>query len=120
MNVIGYPEARIILSEAAVYLATAPKSNSSYKAIGLALKRVSETGDLDVPLSLRNAPTSLMKEMGYGKDYKYAHDFPGNFIEQELMPGTVKGEQFYQPGDNEKERSIAERMKSWWKGKYGS
>jgi len=120
VNVIGYPEARIILSEAAVYLATAPKSNSSYKAIGLALKRVSETGDLDVPLSLRNAPTSLMKEMGYGKDYKYAHDFPGNFIEQELMPGAVKGEQFYQPGDNEKERSIAERMKSWWKGKYGS
>ena len=118
VNVIGYPEARIILSEAAVYLATAPKSNSTYKAIGAALKRVSETGDLDVPLSLRNAPTSLMKEMGYGKDYKYAHDFPGNFTEQEFMPSAVKGEQFYVPGDNEKERTIAERLKSWWKGKY--
>jgi len=118
VNVIGYPEARIILSEAAVYLATAPKSNSSYKAINQAIKRVSETGDLDVPLSLRNAPTSLMKEMGYGKDYKYAHDFPGNFIEQEFMPGAVKGEQYYSPGDNEKEHSIAARLKSWWKGKY--
>ena len=118
VNVIGYPEARIILSEAAVYLATAPKSNSTYKAIGAALKRVSETGDLDVPLSLRNAPTSLMKEMGYGKDYKYAHDFPGNFTEQEFMPSAVKGEQFYVPGDNEKERTIADLLISWWKGKY--
>lgn len=120
VNVIGYPEARIILSEAAVYLATAPKSNSTYKAIGAALKRVSETGDLDVPLSLRNAPTSLMQEMGYGKDYKYAHDFPGNFVELEFMPGAVKGNSFYKPGDNEKESEISERLKLWWKGKYES
>lgn len=120
VNVIGYPEARIILSEAAVYLATAPKSNSTYKAIGAALKRVSETGDLDVPLSLRNAPTSLMEEMGYGKDYKYAHDFPGNFVELEFMPGAVKGASFYKPGDNKKESEISERMKLWWKGKYQS
>lgn len=120
VNVIGYPEARIILSEAAVYLATAPKSNSTYKAIGAALKRVSETGDLDVPLSLRNAPTSLMEEMGYGKDYKYAHDFPGNFVELEFMPGAVKGTSFYKPGDNEKESEISDRMKAWWKGKYQS
>lgn len=118
VNVIGYPEARIILSEAAVYLATAPKSNSTYKAIGAALKRVSETGDLDVPLSLRNAPTSLMEEMGYGKDYKYAHDYSGNFIEQEFMPGPVKGHTFYKPGDNPEEEKIAERMKNWWKNKY--
>ncbi len=115
VNVIGYPEARIILSEAVVYLATAPKSNSAYKAINQAIKRVNETGDLEVPLSLRNAPTSLMKEMGYGKDYKYAHDFPGNFINQEFLPGPVKKEVFYEPGENEKERSIRERLAKWWK-----
>lgn len=119
VNVIGYPEARIILSEAVVYLATAPKSNSAYLAINQAIKRVNETGDLDVPLSLRNAPTSLMKEMGYGKDYKYAHDFPGNFIDQEFLPGPVKKDVFYVPGENEKERSIRERLVLWWKKKYG-
>ncbi|MDX5320108.1 MAG: replication-associated recombination protein A [Bacteroidota bacterium] len=118
VHAIGYPEARIVLSEAAIYLATAAKSNSAYKAIGAALRAVEETGDLDVPLSLRNAPTSLMKEMGYGKDYRYAHDFPGNFYEMEFMPGKMKGRAFYTPGENARENEIAKRMRDWWKGKY--
>lgn len=120
VNVIGYPEARIILSQAAVYLATAPKSNSAYMAINKALELVKQTGDLEVPLHIRNAPTNLMKEMGYGKDYKYAHDFPDNFVEQEFMPQSVKGKTLYKPGDNQRENSIAERLQKWWKGKYKS
>lgn len=119
VNVIGYPEARIVLSQTAVYLATAPKSNSSYKAINMAISRVQETGDLEVPLHLRNAPTKLMKEMGYGKDYKYAHDHPGNFIEQEFLPKEVRGVKFYEPGDNAVESEIESRLKALWKDKYG-
>jgi len=118
VNVIGYPEARIILSQTAVYLASAPKSNSTYTAIDKAIARIKETGDLDVPLHLRNAPTKLMKEMGYGKDYKYAHNYPGNFVEQEFMPGPVKGNVFYAPGDNPAESLIQERLLNWWKDKY--
>lgn len=118
VNVIGYPEARIILSQTAVYLATAPKSNSTYVAINEALECVKNTGDLDVPLHLRNAPTRLMKEMGYGKDYKYSHDFPGHFVEQELMPHALSGKQFYQSAENPNELIIADRLRSWWKEKY--
>ncbi|TNE82397.1 MAG: replication-associated recombination protein A [Bacteroidetes bacterium] len=119
VNVIGYPEARILLSQTAIYLATAPKSNASYKAINQAIARVQETGDMEVPLHLRNAPTKLMREMGYGKDYKYAHDFPDNFVEQEFMPAQLRGQKFYVPGENEKESAIAERMRKLWKDKYG-
>ncbi len=119
-NVIGYPEARIILSEVTVYLATAPKSNSTYKAMDEALKRVRETGDLEVPLHLRNAPTKLMEEMGYGKDYKYAHSYPGHFVEQEFLPGAVRGTAFYRPAENTREDEIRKRMEGWWKGKYSS
>lgn len=118
VNVIGYPEARIILSQAAVYLATAPKSNSAYVAINNAIELVKQTGDLEVPLHIRNAPTSLMKEMGYGKDYKYAHDHPGNFVEQEFLPTPLKGRTLYMPGNNERENTIAQRLRNWWKGKY--
>lgn len=119
VNVIGYPEARILLSQTAIYLATAPKSNASYKAINQAIARVQETGDMEVPLHLRNAPTKLMKEMGYGKDYKYAHDFPDNFVEQEFMPAKLRGQKFYNPGDNAAETAITERLRKLWKDKYG-
>jgi putative ATPase len=120
VNVIGYPEARIVLSQTAVYLAAAPKSNSSYLAIDRALEAVRGTGDLDVPLHLRNAPTALMKEMGYGKDYKYAHDHPGHFIAQEFLPAALKGKAFYIPADNEAEDLIRERIKKWWQDKYAA
>lgn len=118
VNVIGYPEARIILSQTAVYLATSAKSNSTYMAIDEALETVRSTGDLSVPLHLRNAPTRLMKEMGYGKDYKYAHSYPGNFVEQEFLPKEISGRKFYEPGENEKESKLAERLRAWWKSKY--
>lgn len=115
---VGMPEARIILAETCIYLATSPKSNSAYMAIDSALESVEKGTPLPVPLHLRNAPTSLMKDLGYGKDYKYAHDFEGNFVEQEFLPDEIKGTQFYSPGDNAKENPIRERLKRLWGDKY--
>ncbi|HOK61988.1 MAG: replication-associated recombination protein A [Tenuifilum sp.] len=118
VQMIGMPESRIILSEATIYLATSPKSNSAYEAIGKAQGIVKETGDLPVPLHLRNAPTRLMKDIGYGIDYKYAHSFPGNFVEQEFLPEKLSGTSIYKPQDNSREQEIAARIKALWKGKY--
>jgi len=115
---IGYPECRIILSQVAVYLATSPKSNSTYKAIGKAQELVRKTGSLDVPLSLRNAPTKLMKELGYGVGYKYAHDFDG-FVNHEFLPEELKGTKLYEPGNNPRENDTRKRMQAYWKEKYG-
>ena len=116
---VGYPECRIILSQIAIYLATSPKSNASYLAIGKAQALIRETGDLPIPLSLRNAPTKLMKDLDYGKDYKYSHDFPNNFAFQEFLPQEVSNQQLYDPGHNAAEEKVRERMKSLWKEKYG-
>jgi len=118
VNVIGWPESRIILSEAAVYLATSPKSNASYMAIENALGAVKDNGDLPVPLHLRNAPTKLMKDLGYHKDYKYAHSFEGNFIIENYLPEEIKGSQFYEPGNTPKEEEIRKRLKNLWKDIY--
>ena len=115
---IGMPEARIPLSECLIYLATSPKSNSAYLAIDEAIRLVRQTGNVPVPLHLRNAPTKLMKELNYGRDYKYAHDFPGNFVDQEYMPEEVKTAVFYKPQNNTQEVKILERLKNWWKRKY--
>lgn len=112
---IGMPEARIPLAECLIYLATSPKSNSAYMAIGEAMALVRQTGNIPVPLYLRNAPTKLMKELDYGKDYKYAHDFPGNFVEQEYMPGELKDKVFYHPQANAQELKILERLRIWWR-----
>ncbi len=114
---IGMPEAQIILSECTIFLATSPKSNSAYEAIGKALEEVKKSGNQPVPLHLRNAPTKLMKELGYGKDYKYAHAHEGNFAEQQFLPDNVKGG-FYQPQNNPSELKIHERLKKWWKNRY--
>jgi len=119
VNKIGYPECRIILSETVVYLATSPKSNASYMAIENALAKVSETGDLPVPLHLRNAPTKLMKDIGYHKDYKYAHHFENNFVDMEYLPDKIKNSKFYEPSNNPKENEIRNRLKNLWKIKYG-
>jgi putative ATPase len=116
---IGMPESRIILSQAAVYLATSPKSNASYMAIESALEEVRNTGDLPVPLHIRNAPTRLMKEIGYGKDYKYAHSYENNFIDIEFLPDKIKGKKFYAPGKNKREDEIKEWLKVRWRAKYG-
>jgi putative ATPase len=116
---IGYPESRIILSQCAVYLATSPKSNASYLAIGTAQQIVKQTGDLAVPIHLRNAPTPLMKELGYGEDYKYSHDYANNFAEQEFLPEALKGTAIYEPGNNARENSTREFLKNRWKDKYG-
>lgn len=118
VHMIGWPESRIILSEAAIYLAGSPKSNSAYVAISRAQDLVRETGDLSVPLHIRNAPTGLMKELGYGKDYKYAHDYAGNFIDQDFLPGDISGKMMYEPQDNAREKEIRERLKKWWKERY--
>ena len=118
VNTIGYPEARIILSQCAIYLATSPKSNSGYMAINNAQQKVSESGDLSVPLHLRNAPTKLMKDLGYGKEYAYAHDYEGNFIASEFLPDELSGEQFYQPGKNKRETVLREFLRNRWKDKY--
>lgn len=115
---IGMPEARIPLAECLIYLATSPKSNSAYRAIDNAIGMVKQTGNVPVPLYLRNAPTKLMKELNYGKDYKYAHDFPGNFVDQEYMPEELKDAVFYKPQQNAQEVKILERLKNWWKRKY--
>jgi putative ATPase len=117
--IIGYPESRIILSQCAVYLATSAKSNASYLAIGEAQKMVKQTGDLPVPNHLRNAPTKLMKELGYGEDYKYAHDYSNNFAEQEFLPTEIADTVFYNPGNNTRENGTREFLKNRWKDKYG-
>lgn len=119
VNIIGYPEAQIILSQTVTYLATSPKSNASYVAIKDARKKVAETGDLPIPLSLRNAPTRLMKDEGYGKGYKYAHSFDGNFVDLEFMPDELSNTKFYEPGNNTRENEIRKRLRSLWKDKYG-
>ncbi len=116
---IGYPESRIILSQCAVYLATSPKSNASYQAIGKAQQIVKQTGDLSVPIHLRNAPTPLMKELGYGEEYKYSHDYANNFAEQEFLPEAITGTAIYEPGNNARENSTREFLKNRWKDKYG-
>ncbi len=118
VNTIGYPEARIILSQCAVYLATSAKSNASYKAIKEAQQLVKQTGDLSVPLSIRNAPTKLMKELGYGKDYQYAHDFEGNFVPHEFLPEEIKGTKLYNPGNNQRENSLRSYLSKLWGEKY--
>lgn len=119
VNVIGKPESRIILSEATIYLATSPKSNSAYLAIDAALAKVAETGDLSVPLNIRNAPTGLMKELGYGKEYHYAHDYKDHFIADEFLPTKVASTTFYKPQDNQREKEHAAYLRNLWKGKYG-
>ena len=119
VSTIGYPESRIILSQCAVYLATSPKSNASYLAIGTAQQLVKQTGDLPVPIHLRNAPTKLMKELGYGEEYKYSHDYTNNFAEQEFLPDAISKNPIYIPGNNSRENSIREFLKNRWKDKYG-
>ncbi len=116
---IGYPEARIILAQCATYLASSPKSNASYMAIGEAIEAVQKHGDLPVPLHIRNAATGMMKKMGYGKDYKYAHSFEGNFTEQEFLPDDISGTKFYDPGNNAREEELRKFLRSKWKDKYG-
>ena len=119
VDVIGYPEARIILAQCATYLASSPKSNASYMAIETAIGVVRETGDLPVPLSIRNAPTKLMKDMGYGKGYQYAHDYDGNFISTEFLPEKISGQKLYEPGKNAREEELRKYLRSLWKEKYG-
>jgi putative ATPase len=118
VTAVGYPEGRILLSECAIYLASSPKSNKAYKAIDLALEKVKQTGNLQVPVHLRNAPTKLMKDLGYGKGYQYAHDFKNQFAEQEFLPEEISGTKFYDPGENPKEYSIRNFLKTRWKNKY--
>lgn len=118
INVIGNPEARIILSETAVYLAVSPKSNSAYMAINEALALVKQTGNLPVPLHLRNAPTKLMKDLDYGKEYKYAHSYEGNFVEQDFLPEEIRNVKLYEPGNNATEKKIYEELKKKWNNKY--
>jgi putative ATPase len=115
---IGYPESRIILSQCAIYLATSPKSNASYLAIGTAQQLVKQTGDLSVPIHLRNAPTKLMKELGYGEEYKYSHDYQNNFAEQEYLPDALKDTPIYIPGNNSRENTTREFLKNRWGNKY--
>lgn len=119
VTTIGYPEARIILSQCAIYLASSPKSNASYKAINKAQQVVKQTGDLSVPIHLRNAPTKLMKELGYGKDYQYAHDYQSNFAFQDYLPDELQGETFYEPSDNPRENALRDYLKKLWGDRYG-
>lgn len=119
VSVIGHPESRIILSQCATYLATSPKSNAAYEAIGKAQQLVKQTGDLSVPLSIRNAPTKLMKELGYGNDYQYAHHYENNFAPQEFLPDEIRNTQLYSPGNNARENAQREFLKQRWKDKYG-
>ncbi|MFO7617194.1 MAG: replication-associated recombination protein A, partial [Bacteroidales bacterium] len=115
---IGWPESRIILSETAVYLATSPKSNSTYKAIGRAQELVAQSGNLPVPLHLRNAPTKLMKELGYGREYNYPHDQPGHFLQEEYLPDKISGTKLWEPDENPKERDLREKMRKLWADRY--
>ncbi|MCA4899660.1 MAG: replication-associated recombination protein A [Bacteroidota bacterium] len=119
VNVIGYPEARIILSQCATYLACSAKSNASYAAIESALKAVQDMGDLPVPLAIRNAPTKLMKDLNYGKEYQYAHSFENNFANMEFLPDAIKGSKFYDPGLNPRENELRNYLRNLWKEKYG-
>jgi putative ATPase len=119
IRMIGMPEARIILSQCTLYLATSPKSNSAYVAISAALASVRQNGSLPVPLPLRNAPTKLMKDLSYGAEYKYAHDFEGNFVQQDFLPEDAEGQIFYTPGQNPAEDRIRQQLKAQWRGKYG-
>jgi putative ATPase len=119
VSTIGFPESRIILSQCAIYLATSPKSNASYMAIGKAQQTVKQTGDLSVPIHLRNAPTKLMKELGYGKGYQYAHDHKDNFALEEFLPEAISGTSFYEPGNNARENALRDFLKKRWKDKYG-
>lgn len=119
VSTIGYPESRIILSQCTIYLATSPKSNASYKAIDKAQQLVKETGDLSIPLSIRNAPTKLMKELGYGDDYQYAHNYENNFAEHEFLPEAIINTKLYDPGNNARENTQREFLKQRWKEKYG-
>jgi putative ATPase len=119
VNKIGYPESQLILSQCAIYLATSAKSNSATTAIGEAMNAVKEHGDLSVPLHIRNAPTRLMKNLGYGKDYKYSHSYEGNFSEQEYLPKEISGTKFYDPGSNAREEELRKFLKSLWREKYG-
>ena len=119
VNKIGFPESRIILSQTAIYLASSPKSNASYMAINMAQDVVRKTGNLSVPMHLRNAPTKLMKDIGYSDGYKYAHDYEGNFVEQEFLPEEISGTKFYQPQNNPRERELQNSLRNKWKEKYG-
>lgn len=119
ISMIGYPEGRIVLSQCVTYLASSAKSNAAYMAINEAQNLVRKTGDLSVPLPIRNAPTKLMKEEGYGKGYQYAHDYPGNFVNQEFMPAEIKGTKLYDPGRNPREEEMRKRLQAMWKEKYG-
>jgi putative ATPase len=119
VHMIGWPESRIILSEAAIYLATSPKSNSAYQAISSAQELVRQTGDLSVPLQIRNAPTQLMQELGYGKDYKYAHSYEGNFVPDDFLPKEILNTKLYDPQDNTRENELRQRLRNWWKERYG-
>ncbi|MGJ5643509.1 replication-associated recombination protein A [Formosa sp. S-31] len=119
VSAIGYPESRITLSQCTIYLACSPKSNSAYEAIGKAQQLVKATGDLSVPLHIRNAPTKLMKDLGYGEDYKYAHSYENNFAIQEFLPDEIKNTRLYEPGANSREHSHRDFLKQRWKGKYG-
>ena len=119
IDVIGMPEARIILSQTTIYLACSAKSNSSYMAISKALDEVAKSGNLPAPLAIRNAPTKLMKTIGYGKDYKYAHDFKGNFTDMEFLPDAIQGMKFFEPGNNAREEEMRVRLQKLWKKKYG-
>lgn len=118
VNKIGFPESSLILSQCATYLASSPKSNSATVAIGEAMSAVKQFGDLPVPLHIRNAPTKLMKSMGYGKDYKYSHSYEGNFSDQEYLPEKIKGKKFYEPGKNAREEELRKFLKALWKDKY--
>ena len=119
VNVIGYPESRILLSQCVTYLACSPKSNASYMAINKAQQEVTRSGDLQVPMAIRNAPTKLMKDQGYGKGYKYAHDYPGGFAEMEFFPDSLQNTTFYEPGKNAREEEMRKFLKNRWKDKYG-
>ena len=118
INKIGWPEGRIILSEVTIYLASSAKSNSAYNAIDEAIQLVKNTGNLAIPLHLRNAPTKLMKELGYGIDYKYAHSFDGNFVDQQYLPVEIKTTRIWKIGKNQQEVSMLERLKTWWGKRY--
>jgi putative ATPase len=119
VNVIGWPESRIVLSQCVTYLASSPKSNAAYMAINYAQAEVKKSGNLSVPLPLRNAPTKLMKEIGYGDGYKYSHDFPNNFVSQDFMPKELQNVKFYEPGNNARENDLRKRLKALWQNKYG-
>ena len=119
VNAIGFPESRIVLSQCVTYLASSPKSNASYMAINLALEEVKRSGNMPVPLHLRNAPTRLMKDIGYGKEYEYSHQYENNFILQEYLPEKISGSKFYEPGNNARENELRNYLKNRWKEKYG-